>query len=196
MVASVAYNLKNLLNFKGRDGRRVFWHYFLFVVLINIAVMAVVAVPALGAIFGDVAKVSGGASADAIEAEVLKRMIDVGLPQTLARLSLGMAFLNMILLAASIVRRAHDAGLPGMVGLIPLFLQLVWMFFAYGQLGGLEQSMRHAAEVREAGQAAQVQPGMIAQDLIGWLVVLVVILLGLAKSQSGANQYGEGPTLI
>lgn len=196
MFASVAYNLKNLLNFKGRDGRRVFWHYFLFIVLINIAVMAVVAVPALGAIFGDVAKVSGGASADAIEAEVLKRMIDVGLPQTLARLSLGMGLLNMILLAASIVRRAHDAGLPGMVGLIPLFLQLVWMFFAYGQLGGLEQSMRHAAEVREAGQAAQVQPGMIAQDLIGWLVVLIVILLGLAKSQSGENQYGEGPTLI
>ncbi|GAA4643790.1 hypothetical protein GCM10023115_17500 [Pontixanthobacter gangjinensis] len=192
MFRSIGYNLKHLLDFKGRDGRTVFWFYFLFVVLLNVIILIATVAPAFLSIIGEIAATGAqtGNSA-ALEAAALEKMIGIGLPTTLVKTSLAIAAMNIILLSASFVRRAHDSGLPGMLLVIPLGLQLVWMYFSYSQLGGLDKTMRAAIEAREANLETGVQVGMIAQDLLGWLAVLIVIVIGILKTQQGSNQYGE-----
>lgn len=194
MMKSIRYSLARLFDPKGRNGRRTYWHYFLFVILLNIFVMAITAIPTLMEIVGEVSQNSAGGDPAALEAALLDRMIDAGLPSRLVVTSIWLGVFNIILMAASFVRRAHDAGLPGMVVLIPVGIQLTWMGFAYRQLEAIPKQLRTAAEVsREAGQSVAMQPGMIAQDLLGWMVVLILVLVGLAKSQRVPNQYGQGP---
>ncbi len=187
MIASIRHNLANLLNPKGRDSRAVFWPYFLTLVLVNIIVMAAVSIPIFANILSDLRANAAGQSPESIEALATQAMLASELPATLVRTSLIVGGLNMVLLGAAFVRRCHDAGLPGMVTFIPLGLQCVWMYFAYGQLGRIGKVVQDAAVTQSAGEAVIIHPGMIAQDLIGWLVVLIIVLVGLAKSQPGSN---------
>lgn len=193
MFAAIGYNLKRLHNFKGRDGRKVFWTYFLFVALVNIVVMIAASMPTLAAVFAKATTVANGGDASVVEAVALDSMVAMGLPGTLVRTGLWLGVLNIILMSASLVRRAHDSGLPGLVLVIPLGLQLVWMYFSYGQLDGLDSTLRTVVDTAQAGGAPEVQAGMVAQDLIGWMVVLVVAGVGIIKSQPNANQYDGEP---
>lgn len=116
----------------------------------------------------------------AAELAVTERMI--GLAEDLVWVGLAVALGNIVLLGAAVFRRLHDAGLPGFLILVPLALQAVWMYFSWSQLGGLTETMRDAANAQMAGTTVQVGPGMVAQDLIGWLAVLVVVLIGFLGS--------------
>ena len=194
MIAAIGYNLKRLFDFKGRDGRRVFWRYFLFVVLLNLIIVLGATIPGLVGVFAEASAVANPNDTAAVEAAALDAMMEQGLPATLVRTGLWLGLLNIILMAASLVRRAHDSGLPGLVLLIPLGLQLVWMYFSYRQLDGLSETLRDAVETTQAGGEPAVQAGMIAQDLIGWMVVLIVVAVGMIRSQQTPNQYADGPT--
>jgi uncharacterized membrane protein YhaH (DUF805 family) len=193
MIASIAYNLKRILHFKGRDGRKLFWNYFLFIVLLNFAVMFAAAIPTFATVISEATAVANSGDQAIIEAAALDSMMNLGLPGTLVRTGLLLGLLNIVLLAASLVRRAHDSGLPGLVLIIPLGLQIIWMYFSYGQLEGLGTTMRAAVETTQAGGEPQMQVGMIAQDLIGWLAVLIVVAIGIIKSQLSPNQYADEP---
>ena len=196
MFAAIGYNLKHLLDFKGRDGRAVFWPYFLFVVLLNLVIVLVASVPAFATVFAEASAVAKAGDTAAVEAAALDSMVQQGLPSTLVRTGLRLGLLNIFMLAASLVRRAHDSGLPGMVLVIPLGLQIVWMYFSYRQLEGLGQTLRDAVETTQSGGAPEVQAGMIAQDMIGWLVVIIVAAIGIIKSQPSANQYADAPVQL
>ena len=193
MISAVRHNLKNLANFKGRDGRSVFWRYFFFVLLLNIFVMFAVSFPTFLAVFSEISALASSGDSAALEGAALDSMVKMGLPETLVRTGIYLGALNIVLIAAALVRRAHDSGLPGLVLTMPLGLQLVWMYFAYQQLDGLGQTFEAAVEATQAGTEPDVQAGMIAQDLIGWLAILVVVAIGIIKSQNTANQYGEPP---
>lgn len=187
MIAATAYNLKNMFNAKGRETRNEFLSYLVFVFLLNVVIYFFASAPTLVNALGagmDAARSGDPASA---QTAVLDQLI--GFAGTLVWISLGLAVLNIILLSAAFVRRSHDAGLPGLVLAIPLGLQLVWMFFAYRQLDGLEQTMRSAAAAQMAGASPSVQTGMIAQDMIGWLVVLIVVVIGSMRHHPAADQF-------
>ena len=195
MIASIRHNLANLLNPKGRDSRAMFWPYFLTLVLVNILLMAAIAIPTFASVLSDLSANASGQPPEVVEAMATQAMLDSKLPTTLVRTSLIIGLFNILLLGTAFIRRCHDAGLPGMVALIPTGLQLVWMYFAYGQLDRVGTIVKDAAVSQSSGEAVVMQPGMIAQDLIGWIAVLVVVLVGLAKSQPGANSYGEAAGL-
>ena len=189
MAGAIGYSLKNLTNFNGRDGRKRFLTYFVFVVILNLVLYLAASIPTIMAAMNagiEAAKTGDNRTA---ETAILNHMIDFA--GTLVWISLGIALLNIVLLSAAFVRRAHDTGLPGLLLAIPLGLQLVWMFFAYRQLDGLKATMRAAVDAQLAGQSPEVQSGMIAQDLIGWLVVIIVLVIGFLKTQRSENQYGE-----
>ena len=189
MAGAIGYSLKNLTNFNGRDGRKRFLTYFVFVVILNLVLYLAASIPTIMAAMNagiEAAKTGDNSTA---ETAILNHMIDFA--GTLVWISLGIALLNIVLLSAAFVRRAHDTGLPGLLLAIPLGLQLVWMFFAYRQLDGLKATMRAAVDAQLAGQSPEVQTGMIAQDLIGWLVVIIVLVIGFLKTQRSENQYGE-----
>ena len=193
MIASIRHNLANLLNPKGRDSRAMFWPYFLTLVLVNILLMAAIAIPTFASVLSDLSANASGQPPEVVEAMATQAMLDSKLPTTLVRTSLIIGLFNILLLGTAFIRRCHDAGLPGMVALIPVALQLVWIYFAYAQLGRIGKIVQDAASSQSSGEAVVMQPGMIAQDLIGWLVVLIIILLGLAKSQPHTNSYGDTP---
>lgn len=189
MAGAIGYSLKNLTNFNGRDGRKRFLTYFVFVVILNLVLYLAASIPTIMAAMNagiEAAKTGDNSTA---ETAILNHMIDFA--GTLVWISLGIALLNIVLLSAAFVRRAHDTGLPGLLLAIPLGLQLVWMFFAYRQLDGLKATMRAAVDAQLAGHSPEVQTGMIAQDLIGWLVVIIVLVIGFLKTQRSENQYGE-----
>ena len=189
MAGAIAYSLKNLANFNGRDGRKRFLTYFLFVVILNFVLYLAASIPTIMAAMDAGIEAAKTGDNSAAEAAIMNHMIDFAGP--LVWISLGIALLNIVLLSAAFVRRAHDTGLPGLLLAIPLGLQLVWMFFAYRQLDGLKATMRAAVDAQLAGQSPAVQTGMIAQDLIGWLVVIIVLAIGFLKTQRSDNQYGE-----
>ena len=189
MAGAIAYSLKNLANFNGRDGRKRFLTYFLFVVILNFVLYLAASIPTIMAAMDAGIEAAKTGDNSAAEAAIMNHMIDFAGP--LVWISLGIALLNIGLLSAAFVRRAHDTGLPGLLLAIPLGLQLVWMFFAYRQLDGLKATMRAAVDAQLAGQSPAVQTGMIAQDLIGWLVVIIVLAIGFLKTQRSDNQYGE-----
>lgn len=194
MFASVAYNLKNLTNIHGRDGRKVFWLYVLFVVILNILVLLIASMPMVASAFevGIAAAQSGNQAA--AEAAILEEVINHA--PTLVWVSILQSVPNIVLLAASFMRRTHDVGLPGLLVTIPIAIQFIWMIIAYRQLDGITDTMRSGVEAELAGAEIALEPGMIAQDLLGWLAFLIVILVGLMKSQQGPNAYGEGPTAL
>ncbi|MFZ1742779.1 MAG: DUF805 domain-containing protein [Pontixanthobacter sp.] len=194
MFKSIIYNLKHLTDFKGRDGRTTFWHYILFVTVLNILVVTLASAPTFFAIIADVtANAANQTDPAALEVDALEKMIAIGLPETLVKIGLAVATMNIVLLSASFVRRAHDSGLPGMLLFIPVSLQLVWMYFSYSQLDGMDDAIRAAVQAVQTHRAADMQVGMIAQDLIGWLVVIIVAVIGMVKTQPQPNQYGEAP---
>ncbi len=189
MIEAISHNLRNLFNFQGRDGRRTFLLYALFVIILNVLVSVAASVPTMLAAIEAGGKAAQTGDAAAVESAVLEKMI--GMAEPLIWLSLAIAILNIVLLSAAFVRRAHDTGLPGLVLVIPLGLEFVWMFFAYRQLDGVKASLEAAVEAKTAGVEAAMQPGMIAQDLIGWLAVIIVLVIGSLKSQYSSNQYGS-----
>lgn len=194
MFASVAYNLKNLANIHGRDGRKVFWFYVLFIVILNILVSIVASIPmTIAAAEVGIAAVQSGDQA-AAEAAILEEVINYA--PTLVWFSIIQSAANIVLLAASFMRRTHDVGLPGILVAVPIAIQLIWMVIAYRQLDGIADTMRSGAEAELGGTSMALEPGMIAQDLLGWLAFLIVILVGLMKSQQGPNAYGDGPKVL
>ncbi len=196
MLKAVRYNLRNVFVSRGRDGRGTFLRYLMFVVLLNVVILALAALPPLVAIVGEVSANAGNVPANSLEARIIREMAETGLAQTLVQVSIGLGVLNIVLLVGALTRRAHDSGLPGIVVGVPLAIQLIWMYFAYTQLGGIRDTLQSAAAIREAGEVASVKAGMIAQDMLGWIVVLVVVLIGFARSQTGTNRYGDGPVKL
>lgn len=194
MLKAISHNLKNLTNIHGRDGRRTFWLYLLFVVILNILISILASIPMMVAAMNVGFEVAQSGDSAAAEAAIFEQVVQFA--PTAVWISLAVAALNIVLLTASFVRRTHDAGLPGLVVAIPLSIHVVWMFISYRQLDGIEETMRAAVKAELAGPGAveqSVQTGMIAQDLLGWLALLIVVLIGFMKSQQGANAYGEGP---
>lgn len=194
MFASITYNLKNLTNIHGRDGRKVFWLYVLFIVILNVLASIVASIPMMvaAAEVGIAAAQSGNQAA--AEAAILDEVINYA--PTLVWFSIIQSAVNIVLLAASFMRRTHDVGLPGILVAVPIAIQVIWMFIAYRQLDGIADTMRSGAEAELAGNSMPLEPGMIAQDLLGWLAFLIVVLVGLMKSQQGPNAYGEGPKVL
>ncbi|MGB7374616.1 DUF805 domain-containing protein [Pontixanthobacter sp.] len=197
MLKAIRHNLKNLTNIHGRDGRKVFWLYLLFVVILNIAISLLASIPMMVAAMNAGFEVAQTGDSAAAEAAIFEQVVQYA--PTAVWISFVVAILNIVLLFASFIRRTHDTGLPGLIVAIPLVIHLVWMFISYRQIDGIEETMR-AAVAAETGAAVaaeqSMQAGMIAQDLLGWLALIIVMLVGIMKSQQGANAYGEGPKQI
>lgn len=193
MIAAVRHNLAHLFSSKGRDGRRVYLLYFVSVVVLNLIVFAAIAGPVFFDVLGQVAITAKGQSSEFVQAQAMEAMLDSGLPVRLVYSSLVLGILNAVLMSAAFVRRSHDVGLPGMIVLLPLGLHIVWLYFTVGQMDRVGKAVRAAIESQSTGSATALQPGMIAQDMIGWLAVLLVIIMGMAKSQNGPNNYGDRP---
>src|SRR5579864_977234 len=125
MLAALKHGLGNLTNFEGRDARQAFWYYVLFLYLITIALTMAVTLPmTLQAMMIGVQQGMAHANDSdpaAINTALQQSMMASmgGYIKVLVWVSLGVALMLLVGVAASLVRRLHDADMPGTWALLP-----------------------------------------------------------------------------
>ncbi len=191
MWGAIKYNLSHLGDFKGRDARQTFWYYVLFLVILNVAVSMAISIPMTIQAMTEGFNAASNSNPEIIEAAMVDRM--AGMADTLLWVSLVSAIVNIILIAASLVRRLHDAGWSGYWVILPLVFQIWSIWTSVGQIGRMEEMMRRAMETRTPDQMLAMQGEYAAQGLVAWIPLVIVIVFGVLKSQDGPNQYGDAP---
>ena len=185
MFESIKYNLANLANFSGRDGRPTFWWWVLAVVVFNFIVSFAVSIPmtasAVSAGFDAAQSGNEAGAQDAIRERV------GGMAVTLVWVGIGMSLLNLVLVGASFVRRLRDAGQPVFWALIAGVLQIVSVVLAFTQMGETEEMMRRAMAAGSQQEALAMQGEMAWQSRIGWLPLVIVAIFGVFKSRGEAS---------
>ena len=199
MFAAIKHGLGNLLNFKGRDARQPFWYYVLFVYLITIAVSMVVAVPMMlqGVMSGIRQGAAAGRSGDpaavqaVAEAAITGSMMDM--MASMMWVGLATNLLMLLVLAASFVRRLHDSDLAGWWALIPGAVQVANMVLAPALMQRMFERMNQMHAGDPMAGLRGMQSSMSAASVLGWAAILFVVALGVRRSTSGPNRYGEAP---
>ena len=191
MLGAIKYNFRHLFDFSGRDARSTFWYWFLFVIVLNIVVSLAISIPTVvGAISSATEAAQDGNRAMA-EAAARDRMAGMATPLIWASIVVGLA--NIVLLAASFVRRLHDSGKSAVWAVLAGAVQLVTLFLALEKIEDAEAMIRNAAAARSAGEAFAMQGPIAWQSLIGWIPLAILIVFGVMKPDEGANRYGESP---
>lgn len=198
MIETIRYTLCNLLNFKGRDGRRTFWTYALFVYLLRAVAGLVVSGTLMAGGIG--VAVHGGDPL--VLAQQMQAQMAIIMPRMMvAAMALGLA--TMVLLAAALVRRLHDAGLSGWFVLlpgVPYVMALVAVPAQTARLTVAMQAMRAAQRTGEGAGAMMVRPhhGMMGAVNwsavgLGWLALVLLVALATRAATPGTNRFGPEP---
>ena len=191
MFGAIKHNLANLFNFSGQDSRSTFWWYFLFLFILWIIAYVVMIVPVIaGAVGTAMDGAQSGVDQAAMEAEMQAQVL--GSMGTLALNGLIITLVFTLLIAASLVRRARDAGKPGWWGAVPIVLNLVAAAIGYFVLQSiLGQIGPEGLADPEALMNVDV-PGAVAGDLLGWLAIILAIVIGVLPSAGApANTHEE-----
>jgi uncharacterized membrane protein YhaH (DUF805 family) len=197
VVRSVGYNLARLVQFSGRERRRLFWPYAGCVFLLSVAAMNLALTPLL---FGEMARLQRFAATHPNQVTVIQG--DGGytvhihgqhpefMPDFRGDLVV-VAWTTVAvaaLLAAAAARRLHDVGRTALWGLTPLPF-LAFGFVAFSRL--LDQI---AAGPVNAGTFMPAFLALFANNVV-YLIALLHLVIQLARSgAAGANRHGPPTT--
>lgn len=194
MIAAIKYNLTNLTNFRGREGRSAFWFYFLFLAIIQIAASFVISIALTGPMMVDVFQAAQqGVSEPEMQQRLFGRLS--GMMRVSVWTSVVSTLLMTALLVASFTRRLHDSGKPGWIAGVTVLIQLAALGLAIASVDKLAQMMI-IAQSGDVARLQEAQAGMMLNSSLGWLPLLIVIVFGVWPSTDGANGYGEEPDHI
>lgn len=191
IVESISFNLRNLLNFRGREPRGRFWPYAGLIIALTVVAAYVVMRPEFTASLArmqefalahpDQATIESSGSSHSISV----RGFHPGLMPDIGAMLPGLGLVAVVavpLLAASVARRLHDRGRTGWWGLLPL------PFLAAGFLMTRSLFTLSAFE-------PMLFVALLANNLIylGSGLFLIVQLAG--ERQAGDNRYGADPAI-
>lgn len=190
MLDAIGYNFRHLFDFSGRDARPTFWYWVLFVVLLNVVLSLAISIPlVISAVSAGMA--SGVGNPAAAEAAMAQGIAGMAEPLIWVSTAIGLA--NIVLLAASFVRRLHDSGRSALWAVVAGAVQVVTMVLALEQVGEAEAMIRQAAAAQSAAEAFAWQEGMAWQSLLGWVPLVILAVFGVMESDEGPNRYGQEP---
>jgi uncharacterized membrane protein YhaH (DUF805 family) len=198
MLAAIKHGLRNLFNFQGRDARQAFWFYVLFIYLITMGIGMVISVPmSMQATMAGIQQ--GMAQAGNANREASQAAAQAAIAASMSRympLMVWATFVSAIImlvgLAASLVRRLHDADLSGYWALLPLSLQAINVALIPTQLGKLEEML--TAQFTDPFAGLKIYEGAFGiGTAAGWAAIIAVVVMGTRKSSPGSNRYGETP---
>lgn len=191
MLDAVKYGLANIANFGGRDARPTFWYYVLFAYIVNILLSVAVSAPLSISMISKTVRtaIASGGNEAAVRDATMRAVQDM--TGTMMWLAIGSGVLMLVLLAASFVRRLHDANLSGFWALIPAALHLGALAMIPGNMRRLTESMVNLSEgdAMVNIKALEMQAG--STSVVSWLPIIFVVLLGIRKSTPGPNRFGE-----
>ena len=191
MREALRYHFKHLLVFYGRDSRQTFWYWFLFLFIVNIAATLIMTLPVTMdavAVGYDAAKDGDEAAAQAAMmsqmAVVMKRVIVI---------SLAVGVINLMLMAAPLVRRVHDSGNTGLWAIVAGAIYLASLALTWSRADEAVALMRRLAAAHDPQMALGMQTRVAWDGLLGYVPLIMVIAFGLLKSTPGPNRYGGRP---
>ncbi|WP_232492184.1 DUF805 domain-containing protein [Novosphingobium kaempferiae] len=191
MLEAIKYNLANLTNFKGREGRSAFWFYVLFLAIIQIAISFLISIALTGPMM---AEVFTSAQQGLSEIEIQKRMFErlTGMMRTSVWVSVAVTLVMMGLLVASFTRRLHDSDKPGWVAALTVVIQLAALGIQVASIDAVAQVM----VIAQSGDMAKLQAAqgqLMLNGLLAWVPLVIVVIFGVWPSSDGVNRYGPEP---
>ncbi|GMM59454.1 hypothetical protein NUTIK01_02310 [Novosphingobium sp. IK01] len=135
-----------------------------------------------------------------VQAQQMQAQMAIIMPRMMvAAMALGLA--TMVLLAAALVRRLHDAGLSGWFVLlpgVPYVLALVAVPAQTARLTVAMQAMRAAQQVGGHAMEARPHHGMMGAVNwsavgLGWLALILLVALATRAATPGTNRFGPEP---
>ncbi|MFC0203109.1 DUF805 domain-containing protein [Novosphingobium soli] len=194
MFAAIRYNLANLANFKGRQGRSSFWFYILFLVVIQIAISFVISIAMTGPMMADIfSAAQQGASEGAMQEQMFERL--AGMMRASAWTSAVLSLVMCALIVAAFTRRLHDSNKPGWIAALAVLIQLAAIAL---QVSSIDKAVKviTAARTGDLAGVQEAQASLMINGSLGWVPVLMVIVFGAWPSSDGANRYGPEPDHI
>lgn len=177
MVESIKHCLGNLTNFNGRDSRRTFWLYVLFLVIISIIVAiingAVFAASSMGTAFESAA---AGASEAEVQAQVMGGMS--GSMATQVWIGAAISLITLALFIAAFARRVRDGGFSVWIAIIPVITTLVGIYASVSSVNQMADAMASGDPAAMADMS-----GAIGLGLVSWIGYIVVIIFGVLPTK-------------
>ncbi|MEO5706939.1 MAG: DUF805 domain-containing protein [Alteraurantiacibacter sp.] len=195
MIAETKHCLRNLTKFEGRDSRQTFWYYILALVLFQMALGVVIAVPLMMDMFSRVfSAAQNGVPPEQMSAMMMGQMG----PMVERQITAGavLAVISAALFVAAFVRRLHDSNKPGWIALIPLLTVALGQYLAFTQVGQMMDTLAAATQSGDMEQLAAANRPIQIFSLVGWVGYLVVIVFGALQSTPGPNRYGDAPAEV
>jgi uncharacterized membrane protein YhaH (DUF805 family) len=198
MLAAIKHGLTNLLNFQGRDARQAFWFFVLFLYLVTMGLGMTISIPMSmeAAMTGIQQGIAQAGNPDRAASNVAAQTAIAASMTRYMPLLLGVTFVSAVILlvglAASLVRRLHDAGISGYWALLPLGLQAINVAMTPFQLDKIENML--TAQFTDPLAGLKVYDGAVGIGAAaGWAAMIAVVILGTRKSTLGPNRFGETP---
>lgn len=186
VMASIRYAVGAVPRFSGRDGRRLFWPWAIFVFLLMQLASMLVMIPAMFGGFMQVLQAAqtqdfaDGAGPDPAAVERAKAQMMAGLGWLWIPTAL-IETVVVALLAAAVTRRLHDRDRTALWGLLPL------PFMAAG-VAFMPQGMAFAASPTPLNPAIKF---LILSSPFFWAALLWLGFLLARKGTDGPNRFGE-----
>ena len=187
IFASIRHNLACLARFSGRDTRRQFWPYAIFLFLLSTFVGLVLGAFIMADMFvrmerfmiahPEGLKPPAPGQPPQLPPELMPDLSGMILPSMIVQIAL------VLLLAGAVVRRLHDRDRTGLWGLMPL------PFMAIG-IANMDSAFALASG---RGPPTGLQALLMAASPLYWIALIALIVLLAGEGTSGPNRFGPEP---
>ena len=189
LLPSIRHNLARLARFEGRDSRRQFWPWAIFVFIVAYAAQIIAMLPWMADMFYrsialsqtiGAQKIPDQAAANAqtetMIRETMSELGDLWLPMAAIEL------VTIVLLAAAVSRRLHDRGRRGWWGLLPVPFAAIALFNA-----------PRAGDLMMGVAPRGLDALMLALGYAFWIAFLILIVMLVRDGDQGPNRFGPEP---
>lgn len=183
IIASIRHGLAGLLRFSGRDTRKQFWPYAIFVFLAASLLSYLAMLPELARMMGRMLRIAAEQGDRPLAPHEIGPLLDEVMPNFgfLILASVIVNILAMMLLAAAVVRRLHDCDRRGFWGLVPLPSFALGLALAPMAL----EVVRHPVK---PDMNMMIWP--VLNSVLTWGLVIFLIVLLAREGTKGANRFG------
>lgn len=185
MLDAIKYHFRHLADFSGREGRQSFWYWFLFVVLLNIAVSMIMVWPLMSASVAIEWKAMQTGDQAAADAAMLADMTGAMGTAVIVGAALGLA--NLALLSAAFVRRLRDSESSTSWAILAGATYVASWLLSWWQTTKLVALLRDASTLERFREVMERQSDQAWLGLIGYVPLVIVIVFGVKKSTSATG---------
>jgi uncharacterized membrane protein YhaH (DUF805 family) len=195
--ASIRHGFGGLTRFSGRDTRRSFWPYAIFLFLATSALSYIAMIPDLMRMMTGVIELVEEADRDRAAGLPVAAPFpgkDGSLPPELIPdftntflLTGALNAIAILLIAAAVTRRLHDRGRAGYWGLMPLPFSVIGLVFA-GRM--VDQMMR-----APLGGGSPLVSLLMLNAAAYWALLAFLVVLLVGDGTKGPNRFGPEPPL-